>query len=104
MHSTDFLVWNNFGAELTPAEVSCTGLGTYLLGWAGLPGPCISSGVRRYGGDDLYRERLFVAADGTLPHASRIANPWWRRGATSFMTPTGNSTFTGQLTEQMGLS
>ena len=70
MHSTDFLVWNNFGAELeAPAEVSCTGLGTYLLGWAGLPKPLyfqwVSAAMEEM---TLYRERLFVAADGTPSH------------------------------------
>ena len=74
MHSTDFLVWNNFGAELeAPAEVSCTGLGTYLLGWAGLPKPLyfqwVSAAMEEM---TLYRERLFRSRRRhPLPHASR---------------------------------
>ena len=67
MHSTDFLVWNNYGAQLEPArEVSCTGLGAALLDWAGLSKPLyyhwVSAATEEM---TLYRPRLFVAADGT---------------------------------------
>ena len=108
MHSTDFLVWNNFGAELeAPAEVSCTGLGTYLLGWAGLPKPLyfqwVSAAMEEM---TLYRERLFVAADGTPSHTPpENCEPLvaaWRNIVYDMLY--GEQYITGQLTEQTGLS
>lgn len=67
MHTTDFLVWNNFGAALdVPEEISCTVLGSDILGWAGLEKPLYFTWVDRAAEEMLlYRERLFVAADGT---------------------------------------
>ena len=108
MHSTDFLVWNNFGAELeAPAEVSCTGLGTYLLRWAGLPKPLyfqwVSAAMEEM---TLYRERLFVAADGTPSHTPpENYEPLvaaWRNIVYDMLY--GEQYITGQLTEQTGLS
>ena len=77
MHTTDFLVWNNFGADLdVPDTVSCTQLGSLLLEWAGLPKPLYFTWVDQAMEEMLlYRERLFVAADGTpyeqVPDQSR---------------------------------
>ena len=70
MHTTNILVWNNYGAELAlPAETSCTLLGTQLLGWAGVPRPLYFQWVADAGEQMLlYRERLFVAADGSPHH------------------------------------
>ena len=70
MHATDILVWNNYGAELElGAETSCTLLGTQLLGWAGVPKPLYFQWVDRAMDQMLlYRERLFVTADGTPWH------------------------------------
>jgi len=66
MHSTAFLVWNNYGAELdVPGTVSCTTLGTQLLGWAGVERPLYFQWVDRAAEQVLlYRPRLFVAGDG----------------------------------------
>lgn len=103
MHSTDFLVWNNFGAELeAPAEVSCTGLGTYLLRWAGLPKPLyfqwVSTAMEEM---TLYRERLFVATDGTPSHTPpENCEPLvaaWRNIVYDMLY--GEQYITGQLTE-----
>ena len=70
MHSTDFLVWNNFGADLAvPEQISCTDMGSALLDWAGLPGSLYFDWVGQATETmTLYRERLFVAADGTAYH------------------------------------
>lgn len=70
MHTTDILVWNNYGAEPElPAETSCTLLGTQLLGWADVPRPLYFQWVADAGEQmHLYRERLFVAADGSPYH------------------------------------
>ena len=67
MHSTQFLLWNNFGAELEAAdELSCTALGSKLLEWTGLEKPLYFLWVDQALEDmSLYRERLFVGADGT---------------------------------------
>ena len=108
MHSTDFLVWNNFGAELeAPAEVSCTGLGTYLRGGAGLPKPLYFQwGSAAMEEMTLYRERLFVAADGTPSHTPpENCEPLlaaWRNIVYDMLY--GEQYITGQLTEQTGLS
>lgn len=71
MHGTDFLVWNNFGAQLeAPDTVSCTGLAAKILGWAGLRKPLYFTWVDEAMEDMLlYRARLFVAADGTPSYA-----------------------------------
>ena len=70
MHTTDILVWNNYGAELElPAETSCTLLGAQLLGWAGVPRPLYFQWVADAGEEMLLcRERLFVTAGGTPSH------------------------------------
>lgn len=65
MHQTDFLVWNNFDAELeVPSEVSVTHMGAKILDWAGLWKPLWFTWIEQSSKDmHLYRERLFV--DGT---------------------------------------
>ncbi|MDE6108199.1 MAG: LTA synthase family protein [Oscillospiraceae bacterium] len=70
MLSTDYVVWNNYGADLdVPEIVSCNNLGTKLLDWTGLP-----KSLYFYWVDTaleellIYRDRLFVAADGTPTH------------------------------------
>lgn len=70
MLTTQFLVWNNFGGELeVPETVSCTGLGSQILDWAGLPKPLYYTWVDRVLEEVLlYRERLFITADGTPYH------------------------------------
>lgn len=62
MHSTNFVVWNNFDAQLeVPAEVSATSLGTHILDWAGMEKPPFFRWV-----DEaqktmfLYRKRLYI--------------------------------------------
>ena len=67
MHSTSFLVWNNYGAQLEVPEIlSCTDLGTKLLGWAGVERPLYFQWVDRASEEVIiYRSRLFVAGDGT---------------------------------------
>lgn len=66
MHKTDYLVWNNYGAELeSPEVVSVTGMGSQLLDWAGLWKPLWFTWVDQAMEDMLlYRERLFVDAAG----------------------------------------
>lgn len=67
MHSTSFLVWNNFDEELEVPEVlSCTSLGAKLLSWAGIERPLYFQWVDRASEEILlYRPRLFVAGDGS---------------------------------------
>lgn len=67
MHSTSFLIWNNYGAELdVPDTVSCTSLGAKLLRWAGVERPLYFQWVDRASEEVvLYRSRLFVTGDGT---------------------------------------
>lgn len=66
MHSTSFLVWNNYGAQLeVPETLSCTDIGAKLLGWAGVERPLYFQWVDRASEEViLYRPRLFVAGDG----------------------------------------
>lgn len=66
MHTTRYLVWNNFGAELdTPAEMSTLGMGTSLLDWAGIEKPLYYHWVDTALEEMLlYRQRLFVTAGG----------------------------------------
>ncbi len=66
MHLTRFLVWNNYGADLeVPPVVSACGLGSKILGWAGVEKPLYFHWVDRCMEDVLlYRKRLFVAASG----------------------------------------
>lgn len=67
MHSTCFLVWNNYDADLeVPQTISCTTLGTKLLSWAGVERPLYFQWVDQVSEKVLlYRPRLFVAGDGT---------------------------------------
>ena len=67
MHTTRFLVWNNYGADLdVPETVSATSLGVHILDWAGVPRPLYFQWVDMALEDMLlYRQRLYVAADGT---------------------------------------
>ncbi len=66
MHSTSFLVWNNYDAELdVPEEISCTTLGAKILSWAGVERPLYFQWVDRASEEVLlYRPRLFVGGDG----------------------------------------
>ena len=72
MHQTDYLVWNNYGAQLeAPPLVSVTGLAAQLLDSAGLWKPLWFTWVEETQSDMLlYRERLFVDGCGT-PHDAR---------------------------------
>jgi len=67
MHETQFLLWNNYGAQFeVPEAVGGMGLGSLLLDWAGVPKPLYFTWVAKAAEQMLlYRERLFVAADGT---------------------------------------
>lgn len=66
MHKTDYLVWNNYGAQPeSPDVVSVTGMGSQILDWAGLWKPLWFTWVDEAMEDMLlYRERLFVDAEG----------------------------------------
>lgn len=77
MHSTAFLVWNNYGAEPeVPDTLSCTTLGTQLLAWAGVERPLYFQWVDRASREALlYRSRLFVAGDGT-PYETPPRESW----------------------------
>lgn len=70
MVSTNYLVWNNYGADLEiPQELSSMGLGTWLLEWAGLPKPLYFYWVDTVLKDVAFvRSRLCVMADGTPNH------------------------------------
>lgn len=67
MHRTDFLVWNNYQAQLdVPEQVSCSSLGSMLLDLAGVDKPLYFQWVEQSLDEVfLYRERLFIAGDGT---------------------------------------
>ncbi len=66
MHTTRYLVWNNYGAEFDmPDEMSTLAMGTHLLDWAGIKKPLYYHWVDTALADMLlYRQRLFVPADG----------------------------------------
>lgn len=70
MLTTNYVIWNNYGAQFdVPEIVSCNNLGTKLLDWTGLPKPLYFYWVDAALEDVLiYRDRLFVAADGTSSH------------------------------------
>ena len=70
MLSTEYVVWNNYGADLdVPNYISCSSLGTQLLDWAGLPKPLYFYWMDSVLEDMLlYRERLFVDAGGHPTH------------------------------------
>ena len=67
MLETNFLVWNNYGADLdVPKNLGVNSVGTKLLSWAGLPKPLYYYWVdTAMESMRLYRPRLFIAADGT---------------------------------------
>lgn len=67
MHTTPFLVWNNYQADIeVPEVVSAGSLGTLTLDWAGVEKPRYFQWVdRALETMLLYRKRLYVAADGT---------------------------------------
>ncbi|MEG2097473.1 MAG: LTA synthase family protein [Pseudoflavonifractor sp.] len=71
MHSTQYLVWNNYGATPeVPKTVSTLNLGTNLLDWAGVPKPLYYTWVDLAMGTMLsYRERLYVSAAGAPYYA-----------------------------------
>lgn len=66
MHRTDYLVWNNYGAQLEiPETVSATGIGASILSWAGVQKSLYFEWVEQAMEQMLlYRDRLFVTADG----------------------------------------
>ena len=70
MLSTDYLVWYNYEVDFdVPQDLSATGLGTQLLSWAKLPKPLYFTWIDTVMESMLiYRDRLFVAADGTPSH------------------------------------
>lgn len=67
MCSTEFLVWNNYGANLeVPEEIGGLHLGSRTLGWAGVEKPPYFQWVDLTEKDmHLYRDRLFVDGNGT---------------------------------------
>lgn len=82
MHTTRYLVWNNYGAELeAPEEMSTLGMGTNLLDWAGVEKPLyyhwVDSALEEM---LLYRQRLFVPAQGeplpTPPAGAAVARDY----------------------------
>lgn len=70
MLETDYLVWNNYGAELdVPETLSTAGIGSRLLDWAGLPKPLYFYWVdTAMESMRIYRDRLFITADGVPYH------------------------------------
>ncbi len=71
MHTTRYLVWNNYGAELdAPEEMSTLAMGTRLLDWAGVQKPLYYHWVDEALKEMLlYRQRLFVPAVGEPLHS-----------------------------------
>ncbi|MCL2874585.1 MAG: LTA synthase family protein [Defluviitaleaceae bacterium] len=71
MLSTDFIVWNNFGAELdVPFESSTIRLGVDILRWANIPKNryfTILEWFSHY--VHIYRDRIFIGRDGTAYHS-----------------------------------
>lgn len=67
MHTTRFLVWNNYGAEPdVPETVSTLEMSGGILDWAGVEKPLYFHWVDAAMEDmRLYRQRLFVAGAGT---------------------------------------
>lgn len=83
MHSTRFLVWNNYDAELdVPQALSCTTLGARLLSWAGAERPLYFQWVDRASREALlYRPRLFVSGTGAAyekppPEVQETMDAW----------------------------
>lgn len=66
MLHTDYLVWNNYGAELeVPESLSTTSVGSCMLDWAGLPKPLYYSWVDMVQKKMLlYRDRFFLDVEG----------------------------------------
>lgn len=66
MCATEFVVWNNYGAELNvPEEIGALHLGSQTLGWAGVEKPEYFRWVDVTERDlHLYRDRLFVDGGG----------------------------------------
>lgn len=67
MLSTEFVVWNNYGAELdVPKEIGGLHLGSKTLGWAGVDKPAYFRWLDSTEGQmKLYRPRLLVDGAGT---------------------------------------
>lgn len=82
MHSTQYLVWNNYGGSFdAPDEMSTLALGTNLLDWAGVEKPLYYHWVDAALEDMLlYRQRLFVPAEGeplpTPPPGDAVARDY----------------------------
>lgn len=72
MYSTNYFVWNNYGAELAaPAEVGAMQLGSLTLGWAGVEKPAYFQWV------DMSKENLreyhgSLYVDGTGTPSSQV--------------------------------
>lgn len=71
MHTTTYLIWNNYGGELeVPQTISATALGSRVLEWAGVEKPLYFRWVdRALETMLLYRSKLYVSADGRAYHA-----------------------------------
>lgn len=82
MHSTQYLVWNNYGASFDMPDIMSTlAMGTNLLDWAGVEKPLYYHWVDVALQDMiLYRQRLFVTAEGeplpTPPGSDSIARDY----------------------------
>ncbi len=66
MHTTPFLVWNNYGAQLeVPDTTGPSQLGSSILGWAGLPKTRYFQWVdQSLDTMQLYRTRLYIDDEG----------------------------------------
>lgn len=82
MHTTRYLVWNNYGADLeVSGEMSTLMLGTRLLDWAGVAKPLYYHWVDVALQDmRLYRQRLYITAEGeplpAPPGTDRVARDY----------------------------
>ena len=71
MLSTDFIIWNNFGAEIkTSHEISGIRLSSDILTWANIPRNRYFMMLERFANYlTIYRDRIFIGRDG-VAHSS----------------------------------
>ena len=66
MHTTPFLVWNNYDAQIeVPESTGPSALGVHILNWAGVAKPLYFQWVEQSMDTmELYRTRLYIDDEG----------------------------------------